>query len=795
MKKNVLWMLIVFSLVPLLAQEYVEVNFEKNPFATNPSQWKTGGTKNWQWNSGILISGAIENSSETWMEFEANVGDGKFSFGYSISSEKSCDLLIFSIDNQDMFVTSGENQDRLEFSIAITKGQHKFRWLYKKDLTKSEGDDKVHILWIKYPIIASTHSTSFTPTNSTTVSNIRFGLLQYQDNESLFSWGNDDHIVNTFETIFVNGIFEDTQEDITIEPALPAHIFLVNGLSFSLNTKEKKASFSFSFIVGPQYNQAKVFFPIHVKKNTKILKTYNFEAPFDKVDISRRYLQQEKILSSKKFNYASQEELDSFLDKFPDSEFAPVVFRFRLEYCRNFRDEILKKLPAEQEAREKELIKAINVYNEFIKKYPGKLLTRIAIHECFELYTMVGRISFYNNFIQRYPYMEHSLVAKEHIKMLLYSLVCTENTVDAYEKFIQIYPEESFYRTRCIALAQQKAIEEEQNQIDQILKKALAKNTVPSIQPLIEENTRNKRANAILSEIYKIIEEYNKMQVSEKVQKYLTDNRIERITQIIRTVYPDTSAMSAILLIQRLQDIIQLTQETQKMMQKLHDETLHTMGNYFQTLNNDLKKNFQSVEDRLTQINQNINSLHEHLNAVHLDIQKRFDNVDQKLEKINADVQNINQKLDIIDNRLQDIDKKVQEGFAQVNKKLDTGMEKIGTYFQTLHGDLENINQGMLKLDNGLAQLNTQNKEFLRQNAQIYTQLEKMNSLYAGYQKYDSSSDLKCSIGNTVGNLLELGVSSIPVAGPILSKVAAPVLGWLGNKVTDGASALWNKIF
>ena len=88
--------------------------------------------------------------------------------------------------------------------------------------------------------------------------------------------------------------------------------------------------------------------------------------------------------------------------------------------------------------KEQRLIAVINDYNQFISQYPDRILSRIAIHECFQLYTMVNRISFYENFVRRYPYTEHSLVALDRIKLLLYNLVCAQNSIEAYEKFLPV---------------------------------------------------------------------------------------------------------------------------------------------------------------------------------------------------------------------------------------------------------------------------------------------------------------------------------------------------------------------
>ena len=147
-------------------------------------------------------------------------------------------------------------------------------------------------------------------------SKLLFGLLQYQDSESLDSWGNNDKIINTLETIFIKGNLKNlAEENITLEPVFPQHLFLLKNIVFSPIPKEKKATFSFSFVVGPQYDQKNISFPIHVKKAGNILKTLIFEAPFCKVDISHRY-ESETI---KYFNSFAQKQIDSQMNELQEN--------------------------------------------------------------------------------------------------------------------------------------------------------------------------------------------------------------------------------------------------------------------------------------------------------------------------------------------------------------------------------------------------------------------------------------------------------------------------------------------
>ena len=61
-----------------------------------------------------------------------------------VSSESSCDNLIFYIDGVEKGKWSGE-EDWSEISYSTTPGTHTFKWEYKKDWSISEGEDAAWI--------------------------------------------------------------------------------------------------------------------------------------------------------------------------------------------------------------------------------------------------------------------------------------------------------------------------------------------------------------------------------------------------------------------------------------------------------------------------------------------------------------------------------------------------------------------------------------------------------------------------------------------------------------------------
>lgn len=658
--------------------------------------------------------------------------------------------------------------------IPVRKGTHTFKWEYSKDRSKTEGSDCGWLSRIKYPL----------PTIP-----VNFSEVSFRDDESDNSSGNNDRIIQNFEVVQITGVLESlpVAQIQAISPQLPDNILLTTPAEIT-GTSDGKTRFCFSIVINQRWNKDKVEFPIVLQDTAGVTKTYMFSAPFQKTDLSKRYLEKEKVLQSEKFDYTSKEQLDRFLSLFSNSDFAPTLFRLRMECCRRFREQVLTPVPASQEVREEKLVKVINEYNEFIERYPDKLLTRVAIHECFDLYTQVNRISFYHNFIQRYPYTEHSLVAQKHIQCLLFALVCTEDTIDAYEKFIQLYPEDSFYRSKCIELAKNKAVEIERKKWD----------SQQNLDALILSVKRNEEANKLVSQLDDILQEHANLPVEQRMQKIVTDTRIDRIKETIKKVYPETHAVRALLYWTKMQEVKDLNEGIYRLLEKQKKEIISGMDTHFGKLQKNLEQNFQQIQQRFNKVDQQLGKLEKEMQAGFANVNKNIEAVNTNIKSLHDNLQaihtDIRQRFDKIDNKLSQIDTRIQDGFAQVNQKLDTGFQQIDNYFKVLHNDLNQINSNIIQIDAGISQISQQNQQFLRQNTQILNKLEENGRLYTGYYNCPRA-DIQCAVSSTVSEALKLGISYIPVAGPIITKVGAPAIEWVGNKITDGAKRLWNKIF
>lgn len=341
-----LWAEVTVSSGSLFAQDSGEAetiveDFAENPFKKYPGEWKRGGNADWTWQPGEIRSGGIGDEQESWVEWTTKVGTGTFRFKYDIDSEENCDFLFFYLNHKPCFKKSGTRQIGTvqgEYSVPLERGTICVKWRYKKDKSQYLGMDRVKITQISYPKPVEQN-----------VEALRLQLIGYLDEESNRSWGNNDRVLQNFETIQIWVGVENTTtteaKNLSLVAELPDDVFLIVTSTPAILAvpPNQRGSIVFSIAVGSSFQGDKIEFPIHLKFNSITLKSLTFTAPFQRVDLSKRYLQKETVLTSKKFDYASKEELDQFLNLFPNSELAPMVFRLRLEYCRRFRDAALQQ--------------------------------------------------------------------------------------------------------------------------------------------------------------------------------------------------------------------------------------------------------------------------------------------------------------------------------------------------------------------------------------------------------------------------------------------------------------------
>ena len=116
-----------------------------------------------QSNNWIIVFG--ESSSGYWSARSSNISngevcdlrvtlecvDGDIVFNRKVSSESGSDYLLFYIDDLEKGKWSGE-KDWEEISFPVTAGRRRFRWMYSKDYSGSEGQDAAWIDDIIFPI-------------------------------------------------------------------------------------------------------------------------------------------------------------------------------------------------------------------------------------------------------------------------------------------------------------------------------------------------------------------------------------------------------------------------------------------------------------------------------------------------------------------------------------------------------------------------------------------------------------------------------------------------------------------
>ncbi len=142
------------------ANEFMENNFPVNFTSTGNSAWTVDSVSPFQGRY-CLKSGKIFDNQVSKLNFEKYTREGKISFYTKVSSEAGNDSLIFYIDGSRITGWSGDVSWRL-FSSDVSRGDHTFRWIYKKDGSNSYGGDCAWIDYVETPSADSVVVTSNT---------------------------------------------------------------------------------------------------------------------------------------------------------------------------------------------------------------------------------------------------------------------------------------------------------------------------------------------------------------------------------------------------------------------------------------------------------------------------------------------------------------------------------------------------------------------------------------------------------------------------------------------------------
>jgi hypothetical protein len=137
----------------VLSKAYLKLSFGNGGFESGLAGYETVGSPVWEHNNtphGGLYSASISgyeyyNGMSTYLTRTVTVvEDGELSFWMKTDTEEGKDFLIFSIDGEEKFRDSGENEWS-EVKIPLTAGVHELRWVYQKDASGHAGSDRVWI--------------------------------------------------------------------------------------------------------------------------------------------------------------------------------------------------------------------------------------------------------------------------------------------------------------------------------------------------------------------------------------------------------------------------------------------------------------------------------------------------------------------------------------------------------------------------------------------------------------------------------------------------------------------------
>lgn len=124
----------------------------------NQYDWYGGGNADWTLTTNnpyegeyCSQSGSISDNQSSSMNLDLNVlNQDSISFYYKVSSEENYDFLHFYMDENEMDKWSGE-EGWIRKAFAVTPGEHTYSWIYTKDMSVSNGDDKGYVDYIVLP--------------------------------------------------------------------------------------------------------------------------------------------------------------------------------------------------------------------------------------------------------------------------------------------------------------------------------------------------------------------------------------------------------------------------------------------------------------------------------------------------------------------------------------------------------------------------------------------------------------------------------------------------------------------
>jgi TolA-binding protein len=284
----------------------------------------------------------------------------------------------------------------------------------------------------------------------------------------------------------------------------------------------------------------------------------------------------------KGFDFSSKAELDDFLNKYPESDRASLIFAIRMKLLRD---------GAKDAKTEEELLNAINEYNDFIAKYPDTTGAQIATHEVFRVYERHDSIAAYTEFIKRYPFSLEVNLAEEHIKRKLFDATMAQNDIEAYDHFVETFPEAEPYVTQII----NRAAEIEQSKVQSLLESLKDK---PKSDQRIEKDD-------YASDLYKKWHDLALKSTSPRGAK-IHQVKINRIEYLLTTELSTTPSFQILTVRKLVEDVKKQLTQLDVLIQRNHEETITTINQGFQRLHEHLDQRFNALNGTLNKIEERL---------------------------------------------------------------------------------------------------------------------------------------------------------------------------------------------
>ena len=459
-----------------------------------------------------------------------------------------------------------------------------------------------------------------------------FGI---SDDQGVYCYGNNDGVVDSFEIVAVYGNWQCSAPlsgpgPWQLVPEVPEGVTVVRPPQLSVSANRRQVKFIFSLVASERFHGEILPVWVHIhdhhgrRRESRLL-----NAPFRRSDLAQRYL-------SGGFDCHDKHQLDQFLDKFAESEVAPVMLRLRLECCRDVVHPVLSG------GNDRELRLAIGEYDEFIARYPDRLLTFTALNEAFQLYCRLDDVGFYRRFIERYPDSEYSLIANQRILDRHYRDAVSANTVAVYDTFIQLHPEPSWYYLNCLKKAYALDLAQER----ELCRKF---ETLPEPQ---REKAIDKRVEELLYQLLKIMRSYKELpQAHRRVEMMQNNHRARRIKAVLYEVYArhKPGQLIALHIIDDLQkmhlelrDFIEAHQqkllaEIDRRFKNLNERLDHDFARVIadiQLLRSDVAELRREMRANFRQLRHEIGQLRLQVTAMHRDLAGRLDQLSSELDDV-----------------------------------------------------------------------------------------------------------------------------------------------------------------